>query len=54
MQPKRRSDGHVILCLNSGSSSLTFALYQRRGLDEQRLAQGAVERIGLTGGHLWL
>jgi acetate kinase len=54
MQPERRSDGHMILCLNSGSSSLKFALYQLRGPDERRLAQGAVERIGLTDGHLWI
>ena len=31
MQPERRSDGHVILCLNSGSSSLKFALYRLDG-----------------------
>ena len=54
MQPERRSDGHVILCLNSGSSSLKFALYQLNGTAENRLAQGAVERIGLSNGHLWL
>jgi acetate kinase len=54
MQSERRSDGHMILCLNSGSSSLKFALYQLKGPDERRLAQGAVERIGLTDGHLWI
>src|SRR5947208_166386 len=41
----------VILCLNSGSSSLKFALYQP-GEAETLLAAGAVERIGLSGGYL--
>jgi acetate kinase len=35
---------HVILCLNSGSSSLKFALYQIGAEEEFLLAQGAVER----------
>ena len=54
MPPERRPDGYVILCLNSGSSSLKFALYRLNGTDEKRLAHGAVERIGLSDGHLWL
>jgi acetate kinase len=54
MQSERRSDGHVILCLNSGSSSLKFAFYRLSGPEETQLAQGAVERIGLSDGHLWL
>ena len=41
----------VILCLNSGSSSLKFALYQP-GEAETLLAAGAVERLGLPGGYL--
>jgi acetate kinase len=45
---------HVILCLNSGSSSLKFALYQLSDEAETLLAEGAVERIGLQGGHLWI
>jgi acetate kinase len=45
---------HVILCLNSGSSSLKFALYHLGEGEEVRLAHGAVERIGLAGGHLWI
>jgi acetate kinase len=42
-----------ILCFNSGSSSVKFALYE---LDdtEAMLVRGAVERIGLEGGWLWL
>ncbi|MDA8307662.1 MAG: acetate/propionate family kinase [Deltaproteobacteria bacterium] len=44
---------HHILCINSGSSSMKFALYC---LDdsEELIAEGAVERIGLPGGWLWL
>jgi acetate kinase len=45
---------HVILCLNSGSSSLKFALYCLNGEEEVRLAQGAVEAIGLSEGRLWM
>ncbi len=43
-----------ILCLNSGSSSVKCALYQLGEPDDVLLAQGAVERIGLPGGRLWL
>jgi len=46
--------GHPILCLNSGSSSLKFALYQLGEEEEVRLAEGEVERIGLQGGHSWV
>jgi acetate kinase len=44
---------HHILCINSGSSSMKFAMYL---LDttEKLIAEGAVERIGLSGGWLWL
>lgn len=42
-----------ILCLNSGSSSLKFALYRVAKDDEALLARGAVERIGLDDGRLW-
>ncbi len=47
------TDALHILCLNSGSSSLKFAVYR---LDdaETRLAAGAVERIGRPDGRLWL
>src|SRR5262245_57877992 len=44
----------VILCLNSGSSSLKFALYCLEDAVELQLAQGAVERIGLPDGRLWI
>jgi acetate kinase len=43
----------IILSLNSGSSSLKFALYRLGVEAETLLAAGAVERIGLPGGHLW-
>lgn len=45
--------GKHILCINSGSSSIKFAMYL---LDktEKIIAAGAVERIGLSGGWLWL
>jgi acetate kinase len=43
----------TILCINSGSSSIKFAFYRIREAEEL-LAQGAVERIGLPGGWLWL
>jgi acetate kinase len=36
----------IILSLNSGSSSLKFALFQISGAAERRLASGAVEDIG--------
>jgi acetate kinase len=44
----------VILCINSGSSSLKFALYQMGNTEEERIATGAVEGIGLAGGRLWI
>jgi acetate kinase len=44
---------HSILCINSGSSSMKFALYGL-GATEELIAEGAVERIGLPGGWLWL
>ncbi|CAB1129973.1 Acetate kinase [Candidatus Hydrogenisulfobacillus filiaventi] len=43
-----------VLAVNSGSSSLKFTLYQMGPGVEQPLAVGAVERIGLPAGRLWL
>jgi len=40
--------------LNSGSSSLKFSLYQLRDEAETLLAAGAIERISLPDGHLWI
>src|SRR5437870_1518205 len=45
---------HVILSVNSGSSYLKFALYRLGELEETRIAQGAVEGIGLPSGQLWI
>lgn len=44
----------IILCLNSGSSSLKFALYQLDDARETLLAKGAVEQIGLSEARVWL
>lgn len=43
----------TILCLNSGSSSLKFALFSVSESQERKLASGAVENIG-PNGHLML
>lgn len=43
----------AILCLNSGSSSLKFALFNISGSVEQKLVSGAIENIGAHA-HLWL
>jgi len=43
-----------ILCLNGGSSSLKFSLYQMSDEAEARLASGAVERLGFPDGRFWL
>src|SRR5258708_14912341 len=45
---------HAILCLNAGSSSLKFAVYQMRDAAECRLFSGAVEAIGAVDGRLGL
>jgi acetate kinase len=45
---------HIFLTLNSGSSSLKFALYQLGVTSESLRAVGEVERIGLPGGQLWI
>ncbi len=44
----------VILCLNSGSSSLKFALYQISDGEEALLAQGAVEGNRAQNARLWI
>jgi acetate kinase len=43
----------VILCLNSGSSSVKFALFSVSESTENKLAYGAVENIG-SNSHFWL
>lgn len=47
-------NGQTILCLNSGSSSLKFSLYEIGAGWETRLAVGAVERFGLAGSRVWI
>src|ERR1700674_4434720 len=42
-----------VLCLNSGSSSLKFAVYEF-GQTERLLASGAVEGLETANGRLWL
>jgi acetate kinase len=44
---------HRIFCINSGSSSMKFAMYLF-DTSEKLIFEGAVERIGLSGGWLWL
>src|SRR5213594_1180714 len=48
------SPKQVILCVNSGSSSLKFALYRLRKYEEEQLVYGAAEHIGLRAGRLWI
>jgi len=43
----------IVLCLNSGSSSLKCALYQLDDGQETLLATGAVEDIGRSGTRVW-
>jgi len=45
---------HYILALNSGSSSLKFAVYEFDGVRERLLLRGEAENIGAPSGHLWL
>jgi acetate kinase len=44
----------TILCLNGGSSSLKFAVYQFSDDAEQKIFSGAVEAIGEDSGKAWL
>jgi len=43
-----------ILCINSGSSSVKFALYAMGLNHEEVLAQGAAEGLGGPAGNLWI
>jgi len=47
-------DLHHILALNSGSSSLKFALYTFHGAAEQLLASGEAENIAAQSARFWL
>jgi len=44
----------LVLCLNSGSSSLKFAVYRCGNGDDVELARGAVEGIAQEHGRLWI
>ncbi len=44
----------TILCLNGGSSSLKFAVYEISGAGEERTLSGAIEAIAAEGGRAWL
>ncbi len=44
--------GHLILCVNSGSSSIKFSLYQLSGREEHLVVDGIADRIGLKTRHL--
>lgn len=52
MKPSGATTGDI-LCLNGGSSSLKFGLYRMSSDAEARLANGAVERLGLPDGRFW-
>ena len=47
MQSARTSASHVILCFNSGSSSVKFALHRLGAVEEVQLAHGTVEYLGI-------
>ena len=49
-----RPGQEIVLSINSGSSSLKFALFAATGGDPTPLAEGAVSRIGLDLGKAWL
>jgi acetate kinase len=44
----------AILCLNGGSSSLKFAVYNISESSEELAFSGAIEAIGAEGGKIWL
>ncbi len=46
--------GGVILCINSGSSSLKFAVFRARRRGLEREAEGAVEGVGLPESTAWI
>lgn len=48
------SADRAILCLNGGSSSLKFAVYQISDQAEKRVLTGAIEEIGRSTGKMWI
>src|SRR5215469_2541377 len=53
MNANLKNEQRIVLCLNSGSSSLKFALFSVSKSSEKRLASGAIENIGPEA-RLWL
>jgi acetate kinase len=53
-EERPREAGPVVLSLNVGSSSLKFALFRFSADGEARIADGAIDRIGLDGTRLRL
>ena len=51
---EKAADETIVLCLNSGSSSLKFALYAMGEKKQEVLAKGAVENIGAENAMFWL
>jgi acetate kinase len=47
-----RQSAHPILCINSGSSSVKFALYQCHETEETLVVKGTVKGIGSPDGRL--
>ena len=43
-----------VLVLNSGSSSIKFAVYEAGGVEPRRLYEGAVDGIGTEQGKFWI
>jgi len=43
-----------VLVLNSGSSSIKFAIYEAGGAESLRLYEGAVDGIGTEQGKFWI
>ena len=43
-----------VLVLNSGSSSIKFAVYEAGGAERTRLFEGAVDGIGTDLGSFWI
>ncbi len=52
MRQESAGKGDLILVLNSGSSSLKFGVYEKRGNDEKALLTGSAEGIGRDNGSL--
>ena len=54
MSDRARAPGSGILCVNSGSSSVKFALFVESDGGLDRIGEGAVERSGPSSGTAWV